>query len=315
VELRHLTTFRAVATGLSFTRAATQLGYVQSAVTSHVQALEDELGVRLFDRLGRRIVLTQAGSELLAYADKILQLTNEARTVVGGADEPAGPVTVSAPEVLCTYRLPAVIRHLHAQHPKIQLLFRANPTGALDSNLQRGLAHGDVDVAFVLEEDIDSTDALLIEHLTKEPLVVVAAPEHPLAHASRVQPADLDGVPVLLTDKGCGYRRVFERALNSVGGRAAIAGEFTSGETIKRCVEAGTAIGVLAAISVTAELSTGRLTALPWDGPALALTSYLVAHKQRWISPAHAALREATHHSFSRESHDTAKPDSSQAPV
>jgi hypothetical protein len=61
------------------------------------------------------------------------------------------------------------------------------------------------------------------------------------------------------------------------------------------------AIGVLAAVSVTPELTTGRLIALPWNGPALALTSYLVAHKRRWISPAHAALREATHHSVSVE--------------
>lgn len=302
MELRHLTTFRAVATGLSFTRAATQLGYVQSAVTSHVKALEDELGVRLFDRLGRRIMLTHAGNQLLGYADQILQLSDEAATVVRGADEPAGPVTVSAPEVLCAYRLPAVIRHLHQQHPRIQLLFRASPTGALDAHLQRALANGDIDVAFVLEDDIESTETLLVEPLTTEPLVVIAAPEHPLAQASRVEPVDLDGVPVLLTDKGCGYRRAFERALTSAGAHAAIAGEFTSGETVKRCVEAGTAIGVLAAISVSTELAAGRLTALPWTGPALVLTSYLIARKQRWTSPAHAALRDATHHFFSPDS-------------
>jgi DNA-binding transcriptional LysR family regulator len=119
-----------------------------------------------------------------------------------------------------------------------------------------------------------------------------------LAHAAHVEPIDLDGMPVLLTDKGCGYRRVFERALDAADARAAIAGEFTSGEAVKRCVEAGSAIGVLAAVSVSAELAAGRLVALRWHGPPLALTSYLVAHKQRWISPAHAALREATRDAF-----------------
>jgi len=121
-----------------------------------------------------------------------------------------------------------------------------------------------------------------------------------LAQAPTLEPVDLDGVPVLLTDRGCGYRRVFERALSSAGSRPAIAGEFTSGETVKRCVEAGTAIGVLALISVATELDTGRLIALPWKGPTLALSSYLVTHQQRWVSPAHAALREATRRSFSR---------------
>ena len=223
MEFRHLNTFRAVAAELSFTQAAARLGYVQSAVTSHIKALEDELGVRLFDRLGRRIMLTHAGSQLLGYADKILQLANEATAMISEAGEPTGPVIVSAPEMLCAYRLPPVIRELHRQHPGIQLLFRANPTGALDSSLRHALANGDIDAAIVLDENLASTDSLSVEYLTSEPLVVVAAPQHPLAHAPAIGPADLDGVPVLLTDKGCGYRRVFERALLSAGVHPAIA--------------------------------------------------------------------------------------------
>jgi DNA-binding transcriptional LysR family regulator len=294
MELRHLSTFRTVAAELSFTRAAARLGYVQSAVTSHIKALEDELGVRLFDRLGRRIVLTYAGSQLLDYAGRILQLAGEATATLSEAGEPAGPVTVSAPEMLCAYRLPPVIHELHRQHPGIRLLFRANPTGALDPSLRDALANGDIDAAFVLDENLVSTSSLSVEHLTAEPLVVVAAPEHPMARAPAIGPADLDGVPVLLTDKGCAYRRVFERALHGAGARPAVAGEFTSGETVKRCVEASTMIGVLARVSVTAELDAGRLIALPWTGPPLTLSSYLVAHQQRSISPAHAALRAAT---------------------
>lgn len=279
---------------LSFTRAAARLGYVQSAVTSHIKALEDELGVRLFDRLGRRVMLTHAGSQLLGYAGQILQLADEATAMISQAGEPTGPVIVSAPEMLCAYRLPPVIRELHHQHPGIQVLFRSNSTGALDSSLQRAFADGDIDAAIVLDENLASTDSLSIEHLTSEPLVVVAAPQHPLAHEPAIGPEDLDGVPVLLTEKGCGYRRVFERALHGAGARPAIAGEFISGETVKRCVEAGTMIGVLAHISVASELDTGRLIALPWTGPPLTLSSYLVAYQPRSISPAHAAFRAAT---------------------
>ena len=300
MEFRHLNTFRTVAAELSFTRAAARLGYVQSAVTSHIKALEDELGVRLFDRLGRRIMLTHAGSQLLSYAGQILQLADEATAMISQAGEPTGPVIVSAPEVLCAYRLPPVIRELHRQHPGIQLLFRSNPTGALDSGLQHALADGDIDAAIVLDENLASTDSLNVERLTSEPLVVVAAPQHPLAHAPAIGPADLDGVPVLLTEKGCGYRRVFERALHSTGARPAIAGEFISGETVKCCVEAGTMIGVLAHISVASELATGRLIALPWNGPPLTLSSYLVAHQQRSVSPAHAALRAATRQFYAK---------------
>lgn len=99
--------------------------------------------------------------------------------MIGGAGEPAGPVIVSAPEVLCAYRLPQVIRQLHHQLPGIRLLFRANPTGALDSNLRRALASGDVDAAFVPGEDLASTGSRNVEYLTREPLVIVAAPAAP----------------------------------------------------------------------------------------------------------------------------------------
>jgi len=280
MELRHLTTFRAVAKSLSFTRAAAELGYVQSALTAHVKALEAELGVRLFDRLGRRIVLTNAGVSLLGYAENILELTREATVAVGQPGQPQGPVTISAPEVLCTYRLPAVIRRLHQQYPGVQLLFRSTPTGALDAGLIRALASAEIDVAFVLEEPIDPTVSLT------------------------VGATDLDGIPVLLTDKGCGYRRVFERALRQAGVHPTIAGEFTSGEAVKRCVQAGTAVGVLASVSVQDELSDGRLTTLAWTGPQLRLSSYLVTHNSRWVSPAVAALRNATSRAFGRDPHN-----------
>jgi DNA-binding transcriptional LysR family regulator len=301
MELRHLTTFRAVARSLSFTQAAAELGYVQSALTAHVKALEAELGVQLFDRLGRRIVLTNSGVSLLGYAENILELARQAAVAVGQPGQPTGPVTISAPEVLCTYRLPAVIRRLHQHYPGVQLLFRKTTTGALDAELIRALTSGEIDVAFVLEETIGPATSLRVTQLTDEPLAIIAAPDHPLADAPRVGATDLDGIPVLLTDKGCGYRRVFERALHQAGIQPAIAGEFTSGEAVKRCVQAGTAIGVLAAVSVQDELTDGRLATLAWTGPQLRLSSYLVSHNNRWVSPAAAALRDAASQAFAGE--------------
>jgi DNA-binding transcriptional LysR family regulator len=150
----------------------------------------------------------------------------------------------------------------------------------------------------VLEERIDPTTSLLVTQLTDEPLAIIAAPDHPLADAPRVGATDLDGIPVLLTGKGCGYRRVFERALHQAGVQPTIAGEFTSGEAVKRCVQAGTAIGVLASASVQDELTDGRLAMLAWTGPQLRLSSYLVSHHNRWVSPAAAALRNAASRVF-----------------
>src|SRR5262245_61208011 len=106
MELRQLSTFRVVATNGSFTRAALALGYAQSRLNAHIQALEADLGVPLFGRLGKQTVLTAAGRRFLTYATQLLELAEEARTTATAGDEPTGMLTISAPETLCTYRLP-----------------------------------------------------------------------------------------------------------------------------------------------------------------------------------------------------------------
>lgn len=302
MEPRHLQTFRAVARTSSFTRAAGELGYVQSAVTAHVQALEAELGVKLFDRLGRRIALTAAGRELLPYARRLSELSAEARGAVCGTGEPEGTVTVSASETLCAHRLPPVIRELGQRYPEVRLRFLPTATGALDGDLIEAIGGGAVEVAFVLEQELRSGESdargpgsptyLAVELLYEEPLVVVASPEYPLARAGGATPGDLEGVPVLFTERGCAYRRVFEQTLAASGVRPEVAAEFTSSEAVKRCAEAGMGVAVLAEVSVAAELAAGTLVALRWEGPPLRVKTYLVRHRERWTSPALGAVME-----------------------
>src|SRR3990170_440841 len=113
MEFRQLAAFREVARQSSFSRAAQRLGYVQSTVSAAVQSLERELGVPLFDRLGRTTVLTSAGLALLPYADQLLDLSATAARAAFDAmatdRELGGSITVSAPESLLTYRLPTVL--------------------------------------------------------------------------------------------------------------------------------------------------------------------------------------------------------------
>lgn len=299
MELRHLRTFREVARGLSFTRAARELGYVQSAVTSHVKALEADLGVRLFDRLGRRVALTDAGRKLLGHAERILDLTEEARAdLAGGEAEPAGTVTVSATEMQCAYRLPPVLEEFRERFPKVRLVFRpSTPTGVLDAETRRAIAEGVVDAAFVLQAPIDGPPHadFLAEHLVEEPLVVVARPDHYLARALEVGPADLEDETILLHEKGCGYRVVFEGIMAKAEARPKEAPiEFSSGEAIKRCVEAGMGVAVLARVSVEREIEEGRLTVLRWEEPNFRVLTQMVRHSGKWVSPALEAFMQVT---------------------
>lgn len=294
MELRHLKTFLAVADALSFTQAARELGYVQSAVTAHVKGLEAELGVRLFDRLGRKIALTDAGRRLRPYARTIAEMVEEAgETVTSGDGEPVGSVVISAPEMLCAYRLPPVLKQFRARYPRVRLTFRPTSTGALDAGLERQLTSGEVDLAFVIDEPIEAGE-MQAEPLAEEPLILVAPPGHALAQRDRVGPADLGGEHLLLTDKGCGYRAVFERGLSQAGERPRAFTEFASGEAIKQCVMADMGIAVLAKVSVVKEIEEGKLVELRWKEPGFRLVTQVIRHKGKWLSPALEALLEVT---------------------
>ena len=299
--MRQLKTFLVVADALSFTQAARELGYVQSAVTAHVKGLEEELGVRLFDRLGRKIALTDAGRRLRPYARTIAEMVEEAGEAATGRDGgPVGSVVVSAPETLCAYRLPPVLKEFRARYPRVRLTFRPTSTGALDAGLERQLTSGEVDLAFVVDEPAEAGE-MVAEPLAEEVLVLVAPPGNPLTQRGRVGPADLAGEHLLLTDKGCAYRALFERGLSRAGKRPLAYTEFASGEAIKQCVMAGMGIAVLSRVSVARELEEGKLVELGWEDPGFRLVTQVVRHKGKWLSPALEALLEVTRAVFAAE--------------
>src|ERR1700709_2190406 len=126
LDLRELKTFRTVAAEKNFTRAANLLHYAQSSVAAQVHSLEEELGVPLFDRMGRRVELTLAGRQLLTYADRLLDMADGANRAVQNEGQPAGTLTVGAPETLLAYRMPELLKLFQAQYPAIHLSLMAS---------------------------------------------------------------------------------------------------------------------------------------------------------------------------------------------
>jgi DNA-binding transcriptional LysR family regulator len=281
MDLRQLRTFKAAATTLSFTRTASALNYVQSSVTAQIQSLEEELGVQLFDRLGRSVALTDAGRRLLGYAERMLDLEEEARTVVSASEEPSGILTISAPETLCTYRLPEVLRHYRERHPRVKLHLVPSTFG----DLRRYMLEVGADVAFMLDDPSEPV-GVMVETLLTEPLMLLAAPGDPLTQFLEVGPEDIRGQQVLLTEGGCGYRAVFERALASAGIYPANIMEFNTVEAIKQCVMAGMGLTVLPTIAVHSEVEQGRLVPLAWTQPNFHVLTQMAVHRDKWLSPA-----------------------------
>lgn len=271
--------FRAVADTGSFTRTAEQLGYVQSNVTAHIQALEQELDVILFDRLGRRVQLTSAGQHLLEYASQILRLAAEAQSKVSAGS--ANKILISAPESLCAYRLPALLRKTRQQLPDLQVQF----SPMANTNFRQHILAGTIDLAFTLEP-LSQADNLYCEALSQEPIVLLAPPDHPLAQGQQVGVHDLDRETLLLTEASCAYRMRFEQALHASAFVPQHVLEFSSVEAIKQCVIAGMGVAVLPKIAVARELAQGDLVELAWAGEDLTMSSQMIWHAKRWSSPA-----------------------------
>jgi DNA-binding transcriptional LysR family regulator len=290
MELRDLKTFLAVARRLSFHRAAVEVHAAQSTVSARIAALEDDLGVRLFERLGRTVRLTPAGERLRDHAAKMLDLEDEARAWVAGAGEARGSLTVRVPESLCAWRMGGMIREFRERFPLVHLCLMACTHDALEQDLRQGVR----DLAFLLYDGISARD-LIVEALGVERLVLVAAPGHRLAALSKIGPEDLRGETLVLSKTDCSYRRLFEALLDERGIARAAGVEFSSAAALKACVMGGLGVTLLPELAVRAEVAAGRLAILPWDEQAcgpLETAVLMLRHKDKWLAPPLAAFME-----------------------
>ena len=280
MDLRTLKTFRVAAHTLSFTQAAVALNYAQSSVTAQIKSLEESVGVPLFDRIGNRLRLTEPGDRLRGYADRLLALAEEARAAVhrGG---PSGTLTLTAPETVCTYVLPPILRAFQARCPEVEVRFVPLPV----REFKRSLLEGSLDLAFILEESF-APGALHVETLRQEPVVVIVGPRHRLRLRRSLRAGDLVGEAIFFTELGCSYRNRFERALIRAGAHPRVRMEFQSVEAIKRCVASGLGVAALPAVAVSREIEEGELVAVKWEDGSLDVATQLAWSGTRWIPPA-----------------------------
>ncbi|MET7616054.1 LysR family transcriptional regulator [Streptomyces sp. NPDC005408] len=262
MDIRQLTTFHKVATLLSFTRAATELNYAQSSVTAQIKSLETSLGVELFERLSGKIQLTQAGRRLLPYAEQMLSLAGEARGATSGAGDPSGLLTIGTMESITSYRMPPVLEFFHHRYPQLQLVLRPS----LCAETLHSLRQGTFDMGFLMEAETQHS-GVESEVLGAEPLVVVAAPEHPLAAEEKVSLEQLREVQVLAPEAGCAYRELFEAELNDGTGEPVPFLEFGNIESIKRGLTAGLGVSLLPTMTVADDIEAGSLAVLAWEPP------------------------------------------------
>ncbi len=287
MEVRQLQIFRILAEELNFTRTAERVHTVQSNVTAQIKALEEELGVPLFDRLGRRVTLTDAGHRFLPFAAQALTAMEQGQRAVTAGTEPSGPLRISAPETVVTYRLAQLLRTFRRRYPHVELIFRPHT----DNTLAVELETGKIDMVIEMRDAI-ANPAFQSMPLRVERIFLLVHPSHPLASHRTIKPGDLAGQTLLLTEHGCGYRAKLDRVLAMQNIRPGHVTEFASVEAIKQCAAAGMGLALLPAIAVAREIRQHHLKALHWAGPSLDIQTHILWHKDKWISPAMAAFRD-----------------------
>lgn len=287
MEVRQLQIFCTLAEELNFTRTAEKVHTVQSNVTTQIKALEEELGTPLFDRLGRRVVLTDAGRRFLPFAVQALEAMEQGQRAIQADAAPSGPLRIGAPESVLTYRLPQVLRVYRKRFPHVELVFRPYSDATLCAKLETGK----FDMAIQMS-DAKPNPALKSLRLRTERVFLLSDPSHPLASRGTVKPADLAGQMLLLTEAGCGYREKLDQVLALQNIRPGNVTEFSSVEAIKQCVIAGMGLALLPAIVVSREVRQHQIKVLHWAGPSLDISTQVLWHKDKWVSPAMAAFQE-----------------------
>jgi len=287
MEVRQLQIFRTLCEELSFTRTAEKVHTVQSNVTAQIKALEEELGIPLFDRLGRRVALTDAGRNFLPFASQALAAMDHGQRALQTGAEPSGPLRIGAAESQLTYRLPEVLHAFHRRFPHVELIFSQHSTATVAVELETGkfdmVIHGD---------NLPPSSSIKSCRLRTERILLLSDASHPLASQATVKPSDLAGKNLLLTESGCSYREKLDRALALANIRPANVTEFSSVEALKQCIGLGMGLGLLPAIVVDRELRQNHLKALRWTGPSLDIVTHILWHRDKWISPAMAAFME-----------------------
>ncbi len=286
MTLEQLRIFVAVAEREHVTQAARDLNLTQSAVSAAITALETRHATALFDRIGRRIALTQAGRLFLIEARAVLARATAAETVLADlAGLKRGSLALAASQTVGNYWLPPLMARFRNAHPGVTLGLAIGNTETVATMVHDGL----VDIGFV-EGGVDNP-ALTMTPVAEDELVLIVGAQHKPAKRSTLTAADLKAMPWVFRERGSGTRAICEAALAAHGltpDDVDIVLELPSNEAVRRAVEYGAGASVLSRLVVETALASGSLRALGLTLPKRQFVA--LRHKERAVTQAERAL-------------------------
>lgn len=280
MELRTVNTFLHVAELHSFSQAARELGYSQSAISSQIAQLESELETPLFDRVGKTVRLTDAGQIFQNYARSLLTTAQQAKAALQPEQQIRGTLRVALADSVSSAFLPDLLRQYHARCPQVELVLR---TATADEML-RMLASNQTDLAYTLDQPILLSSIVLAVD-TPEPVCFVAPAGHPLAGQEVVTLEELTRQEFLLTERGMSYRDALDQCLAAQGLEIHPYLELGSAAQLCQMVERGMGLSFLPEYIVRPALAAGTVARLNVPECQLQMHRQLFYHRDKWLTP------------------------------
>lgn len=281
MEIRNVTTFTKVVELGSFTKAAESIGYSQATVTAHIQALEKELGVPLFDRIGKHIYLTDAGKKFLPHAVALLRAEEEALQSIRPAKELAGELRICSASSYAAAVLPSLLLEFRKLHPKVDIKVRVSDFPE-DTTLK--LKRDEFDFLVEIDDGNDYPGCRTL-YKKKEKVLFVTRPDNPLLKSEHVTLKDIAENQFIIADRNLGYCAELENELNRRGFGFDPAMEIGSVEAIVNVLLGGFGTSLIPEYVAAEHIKNGRLAEIKTDEIEITTYAHFVCNKNKWIGP------------------------------
>lgn len=281
MDFKYLYTFKTIVEEGSFIKAAAKLNYTQSTITFQMGQMEQELSTKLFEKIGRRMMLTKAGKQLVPYVNDVLTSVNKMRYFENELAECQGDLQIGIAETQLCYKMPPILKEFHQQAPNARLFLRSMNC----YDIRDELINGTLDIGVFYENVSGYGSNLITIPMGTFPIILVASPETKNRYPDFITPDQKIPISFIINEPNSIFRQLFERYIREKSILLDYTIELWSIPTIKNLVKSSVGISFLPKFSVQEELDRGELVEIPTDLSNVQVSAVCGYHKNKWISP------------------------------
>lgn len=280
MNIKSLVTFKTILEVGSFQKAADKLGYTQSTVTFQIKQLEEELALKLFEKIGRRMELTQAGKDIMPYIDMILQGAEQISNYGKSLSEISGSLKLAIPDSILIYNMQPFMQAFIHEAPNVQLIVNSIQSGEINPSI----ADGTADIGINCEKD-SYPESVVHKKLGKYKAVLVASPFANNNLLDFITPHQRKPISLICNEPDGYYQLDMDKYLSEKDILLNPPMKVQSIEAVKRCVMNNLGIAVVPTYSIGEELKNGSLIPIKTELDEKEYNSFYIYHKNKWISP------------------------------